>query len=131
EAAPAREAEFFIEALRARNFPLGAVVLNKVLPDWFDARDATRAAQRLCADGPGVAAAVAKADPGVGDEAQLARVLGEGGESFPNFEVVAGREAEQRAELAAHADVVATVPYADHDITDLGGLLELGAALWR
>jgi len=45
--------------------------------------------------------------------------------------VVATREAEQRAELAAGADVVATVPYADHDITDLAGLLELGASLWR
>jgi hypothetical protein len=27
--------------------------------------------------------------------------------------------------------VVATIPYADHDITDLAGLLELGAWLWR
>jgi hypothetical protein len=44
---------------------------------------------------------------------------------------VAAREAEQRAELAAYADVVATVPYADHDITDLAGLLELGESLWR
>jgi anion-transporting ArsA/GET3 family ATPase len=131
EAAPAREAEFFIEALRARNFPLGAVVLNKVLPDWFDARDATRSAQRLCADAPGMAAAVAKAEPDIGDEPQVARVLGEVGESFLNFQVVARREAEQRAELAAQADVVATVPYADHDITDLAGLLELGASLWR
>jgi anion-transporting ArsA/GET3 family ATPase len=131
EAAPAREAEFFIEALRARSFPLGAVVLNKVLPDWFDARDATRAAQRLCADAVGMAAAVAKAEPDIGDETQVARVLGEVGESFLNFEVVARREAEQRAELAAHADVVATIPYADHDITDLAGLLELGASLWR
>jgi hypothetical protein len=29
------------------------------------------------------------------------------------------------------SDVVATVPYADHDITDLPGLRELGEALWR
>jgi anion-transporting ArsA/GET3 family ATPase len=131
EAAPAREAEFFIEALRARGFPLGAVVLNKVLPDWFDARDATHAAQRLCADAASLAAALAKAEPDVGDEAQVARVLGEVGESFLNFQVVARREAEQQAELAAHADVVATIPYADHDITDVAGLLELGASLWR
>jgi anion-transporting ArsA/GET3 family ATPase len=131
EAAPAREAEFFIEALRSRGFPLGAVVLNKVLPDWFGARDATRAAQRLSADAAEVAAAVVKADAEVGDEPQVARVLGEVADSFLNFQVVATREAEQRAELAAHADVVATVPYADHDITDLAGLLELGASLWR
>jgi hypothetical protein len=61
----------------------------------------------------------------------VARVLAEVGESFLNFQVVAKREAEQRSELAAHADTVAIVPYADHDITDLRGLLELGESLWR
>ena len=35
EAAPAREAEFFIDALEGRGFHLGAVVLNKVLPDYL------------------------------------------------------------------------------------------------
>jgi len=127
EAAPVREAEFFIEALRDRRFPLGAVVLNKVLPSWFEDRKATTVARRLCADAKDLAAAV----PVEADGAAVARVLGEVGESFLNFRVVATREAEQRAELAAGADVVATVPYADHDITDLAGLLELGASLWR
>jgi anion-transporting ArsA/GET3 family ATPase len=131
EAAPAREAEFFIDALRDRGFPLGAVVLNKVLPTWFDDRDATAVAQRLCADAAALAKTVAAADGEVGDPAQLARVLAEVGESYLNFQVVATREADQRAELAAHADVLATIPYADHDITDLAGLLELGASLWR
>ena len=126
EAAPVREAEFFIEALRDRRFPLGAVVLNKVLPSWFEDRKATTVARRLCADPKDLAAAV----PVEADDAAVARVLGEVGESFLNFQVVATREAEQRAELAAGADVVATVPYADHDITDLAGLLELGASLF-
>jgi anion-transporting ArsA/GET3 family ATPase len=126
EAAPVREAEFFIEALRDRQFPLGAVVLNKVLPSWFEDRKATSVARRLCADPKELAAAV----PVEADAAAVARVLGEVGESFLNFQVVATREAEQRAELAAGADVVATVPYADHDITDLAGLLELGASLF-
>jgi anion-transporting ArsA/GET3 family ATPase len=127
EAAPVREAEFFIEALRDRRFPLGAVVLNKVLPAWFEDRRAAVVARRLCADPKDLAAAV----PVEADPAAVARVLGEVGESFLNFRVVATREAEQRAELAAGADVVATIPYADHDITDLAGLLELGASLWR
>ena len=126
EAAPVREAEFFIEALRDRHFSLGAVVLNKVLPSWFEDRKATSVARRLCADPKDLAAAV----PVEADAAAVARVLGEVGESFLNFQVVATREAEQRAELAAGADVVATVPYADHDITDLAGLLELGASLF-
>jgi len=131
EAAPVREAEFFIDALRDRKFPLGAVVLNKVLPDWFGDRGATWSAHRLCTDAEPLAAAVAKVDDDVGDPTQLARVLAEVGESFLNFQVVATREADQRAELAEEATVLAAVPYADHDITDLGGLLELGASLWR
>jgi len=131
EGAPAREAEFFIEALHDRDFPLGAVVLNKVLPEWFGDRGGTKVAKRLCGDAEALAEVVAAADGGVGDPAQVARVLTEVGESFLNFQVVATREAEQRAELAGEADVVATVPYADHDITDLAGLLELGQSLWR
>ena len=44
--------------------------------------------------------------------------------------MVAKREAEQRAELAARPDVVVTVPFFDTDIYDLAGLLRLGQALW-
>jgi hypothetical protein len=76
-------------------------------------------------------ALAAKLDSDIGDAGQVARVLREVGESFLNFQVVAKREAEQRAELAAAPEVVATVPYADHDITDVRGLLELGEALWH
>jgi anion-transporting ArsA/GET3 family ATPase len=131
EASPARESEFFIDALRERGFPLGAVVLNKVLPGWFVDRGSTGVAKRLCSRSDELAAQVVDEVPGVGEPAQLSRVLAEVGESFLNFQVVAKRESEQRSELSAHADVVAIVPYADHDITDLAGLLELGESLWR
>ena len=131
EASPAREAEFFVEALAARKFPLGAMVINKALPGWFLDRGSKDTAERLCRDARPVAEEVTKAVPAVGEPAQLARVLGEIGESFVNFQVVATREAEQRSELSGHAGVVATVPFADHDITDLAGLLELGESLWR
>src|SRR5690349_12289022 len=50
ESAPVREAEFFIEALDDRSLQLGAVVLNKVLPDWFLAKGTTAAAKALVAD---------------------------------------------------------------------------------
>ena len=72
--------------------------------------------------------AVAAAEP---DPAMVARVLREVGESFLNYQVVAKREAEQRAELARSPDVVATVPYFDTDIYDLAGLLRLGEQIWR
>jgi anion-transporting ArsA/GET3 family ATPase len=133
EPSPVRETEFFIDALAERKLSLGAVVLNKMLPDWFGDRTATAVAQRMCADPAGLAKAVTEAPggAGIGPADQAARVLAEVGESFLNFQVVATREAEQRAELAAESDVVATIPYADHDITDLTGLLELGSWLWR
>jgi anion-transporting ArsA/GET3 family ATPase len=133
EPAPVREAEFFVDALAERRFHLGAIVLNKVLPSWFMARGTTGVAKRLAGSADTVAAALAAAGglDGVGDAKQVARVLAEVGESFLNFQLVARREAEQRTELASRADVLAAVPYADHDIIDLAGLLELGDELWR
>jgi anion-transporting ArsA/GET3 family ATPase len=128
ESAPVREAEFFIEALDERKLHLGAVVLNKVLPEWFLDDAATGSAKVLCADAP----RLAKAVPVDGaSEEQLTRVLREVGESFLNFQVVAKREAEIRAELSAAPEAVASVPYFDHDITDLAGLLQLGEQIWR
>ena len=97
ESAPVREAEFFIDALDDRGFHLGAVVLNKVLPSWFLDKGATGAAKELCARlrrarrGP---PRLASASP-----SRSGRVLREVGESFLNFQVVAKREAEIRAEL--------------------------------
>ena len=49
-----------------------------------------------------------------------------------NFQVVATREAEQRPELAAHADVVAAAQVGDVVVVGRGTVfLELGASLWR
>jgi anion-transporting ArsA/GET3 family ATPase len=124
EVAPVHEAEFFVQALRDRKLHLGAVVMNKVLPSYLLDHDATASAQRMCDD----AEAVAKS---LGGDAATERVLHEIGASFLNFQVVAKREAEQRTELGATADVVATVPYFDTDIYDLNGLLRLGATIWR
>jgi anion-transporting ArsA/GET3 family ATPase len=127
ETSPVREAEFFVDALQDRRLHLGAVVFNKVLPEFFTDGGATTAANRLCREAEAFTPIVADGlDPD-----DVTRVLHEVGESFLNFQVVAKREAEQRAELAVSADVVASVPYADHDITDVAGLLELGRSLWR
>jgi anion-transporting ArsA/GET3 family ATPase len=129
ESAPVREAEFFIRELGRRDLHLGAVVLNKVLPQWLVDRPSTTAARTLEKRSEAIAAEVA-ADLGEERE-QVARVLHEVGSSFLNFQVVAQREAETRAELAATPEVVATVPYFDRDIVDVEGLLRLGDAIWR
>ncbi len=127
EAAPVREAEFFIEELEARQLHLGAVVLNKVLPAYLRRTATTGVARRLIAQADAAAEAVAD----VGDPKVVADVLRDVGESFLNYQVIANREQEQRAELARTPDVVATVPYFDSDIADLAGLLRLGDAIWR
>ncbi len=128
ESAPVAEAEYFIDALEERGLQLGAVVLNKVLPEWFLDRGTTASAKAVCVDADTLAGKL-PADLGPAD--QVARVLREIGESYLNFQVVAKREAETRAELSAAPEVVATIPYFDHDITDLAGLLQLGEKIWR
>ena len=122
EAAPVREAEFFIEALSAKKLHLGAVVLNKVLPAYLLDPGAAEVARRLSSSPDEIAAAIGRPT--------AAPVLREVGESFLNFEVVATREAEQRAELGAKPDVVVSVPYLDTDIHDVDGLLALGRSFW-
>ena len=128
EVAPVHEAEFFVQALRDRNLHLGAVLMNKVLPEYLLDKPATRSATRMCDDAETIAASL---PDDVGDRKDVERVLHEIGRSFLNFQVVAKREAEQRSELGSTADVVATVPYFDTDIYDLDGLIRLGSTIWR
>jgi anion-transporting ArsA/GET3 family ATPase len=129
ETAPAREAAFFVEELRRRGLPLGAVIVNKALPEWLLDEGPSAVAERFC-DAPGPLAAA------VGDQVDATRgrirgVLEAVGESFANYAVVATREAEQRAELAAGADVLVTVPVLDEPVSDLAGLVRLGRCCWR
>ncbi len=129
EAAPVAEAEYFIEVLSGKKFHLGALVLNRVLPDYLVDDRAASLAQKLVASAQTLAggdlAAQVAADP-----AQLERVLVEVGENFQNFSVVAHREAGQRQALGQLPDVVTSVPEFDADIYDLAGLLRLGEGIW-
>ncbi len=130
EAAPVREAEFFLQVLAAKKFHVGALVLNRVLPDYLLDDAAEARAARLCDDAAELAGLDDFAALLETDEAQLARVLAEIGENFRNFAVVARREAAVRHELEARCDVVATAPEFDADIHDLPGLLRLGERMW-
>ncbi len=125
EPSPAREARFFLDELRRRDLALGGVVVNKVLPDLLLDPRAADVARCLHERAAALAAALAE-----GSDPTTARVLAEVGDSFANFAVVARREAELRSDLAAGAGPVAAVPHLDHDVSDLGGLLEVGRALW-
>lgn len=131
EGAPLREAEFFCDELTARKFSLGALVLNKTLPDYFLDPHATEAAERLCSDADQLADAVsASAIPELVDPARDARLLHTIGESFKNFAVVARREAELKAELSKVPEAVVTIPSFEVDIHDVGGLARIGDYLF-
>ena len=125
EATPVREAEFFSAQLTARQLNLGAVVLNKVLPEYLRDVKTDKLAESIAAR------AVELADGLTDDPVVAARVLGEVAESFLNFSVVARREAEQQGELRGAPDVLVTVPFFDADIYDMAGLLRLGALVWE
>jgi anion-transporting ArsA/GET3 family ATPase len=127
EAAPLHEAERFCQTLIERDFHLGALILNKTLPDSL--RDpAGAAAATACIDDAGpladalVGVTDGTDDGALADRDRTARVLRTIGESYRNFSIVAMREAELRAELARVPDVVARVPTFSDDISDVEGL---------
>jgi anion-transporting ArsA/GET3 family ATPase len=129
ETAPALEAAYFVDELHRRRLNLGAVIVNKALPGWLldDGPAEAAAALRERAPELGSALAATVDAPAL----RVGRVLTEVGESFDNYTVVAKREAEQRAELAATAEVLVTVPVLDEPVNDLASLIRLGQCCWR
>jgi anion-transporting ArsA/GET3 family ATPase len=132
EAAPLREAEFFMEQLLARKYHLGALILNQTLPAYLRSPEGARVADLLVTDpDPAARALMDLAVPALEAPDRTARVLHTVGESFRNFSVVAKREAELRGELAEAPDVVVDVPRFEGDIHDLAGLVEVGRTLFE
>jgi anion-transporting ArsA/GET3 family ATPase len=131
EAAPLSEAERFCAALTARDFHLGALILNKTLPDYLLSADGTAAATVLVDEAGSIADECSTLDhPALAEPSRTARVLRTVGESYRNFAVVAMREAELRAELARVPEVVTRVPTFEVDIGDLEGLVAIGRYIY-
>ena len=123
EAAPLHEAERFCSELVAHDFHLGALVLNKTLPDSLLDPAGARAAQSCIDDAAPIADTLeTTGEPALADPSRTARVLRTIGQSFQNFSVVAMREAELRSELARVPDVVTRIPTLADDVSDVGGL---------
>jgi anion-transporting ArsA/GET3 family ATPase len=129
EPVPVREAEFLMTELARRRLPLGALVLNKVLPAWLREPAGAMAASTVAADPGAVARPVAAALGGL-DEARLTSVLAESAASFTRLALAADREAAEQARLAARPAVTVAVPHVPRDVTDLTGLVALGRSLW-
>jgi len=125
DSSPLSEAEQFAGELGRRHLHLGAMVLNRTLPDYL--RDpAALAVARSIGERADELAGRLPTDPAI-----TAPLLREIAESFINFSLVARREAEQRNELAHVPEVLATAPAFEHDIASLTGLLALGQTIWR
>ena len=130
EAAPSHEAAYLARELSRRELHLGAIIANRVLPSSFTAKPAAASARKLLklADegSPLVdeVAAATESEPRV-----VGTVLREIAGRFHDISVVATREAERRAELSALAPLLVAVPVLDHDVNDLGDLLEVGEHL--
>jgi len=131
EGAPLREAQFFCEALTERDFHLGALVLNKVLPDFLRSTDGRAAADAVLADPNAAALALAGLGiPELEDTEHTARVLRTVASSFRDYAIVASRELELRDELGRVPDVVATIPALEDDVHDIEGLERIGEHLF-
>jgi len=130
EGAPLREAQFFCEALTDRDFHLGALVLNKVLPEFLRSVEGRAAADAMLADPEAAAGALSGLGiPDLEDPERTARVLRTVATSFRDYAIVASREIELRDELGRVPEVVATVPALEDDVHDLRGLASIGERL--
>jgi anion-transporting ArsA/GET3 family ATPase len=132
ETAPAHEAAFLARELLSRDYHLGAIVANRVLPTALTRRravdSATRLGERVDDDDFVRAVATELSDSGRGAsvEPKVVRdVLAEVAARFHDVAIVAMREAERRAELAELAPQVLDAPSLDSDVFDLSGLLTL------
>ena len=128
EAAPAHEAGYLARELGRREFHLGAIIANRVLPSEFTAKAAANSAKRLQAASGGELADGVAAEIGFPVE-MVANTLDTAASRFHDIAIVATREAERLAELESLASLVLTAPTLDHDINDVADLLVLGEHL--
>ncbi|HEX6657336.1 MAG TPA: ArsA-related P-loop ATPase, partial [Ilumatobacter sp.] len=123
EAAPTHEATYLARALRARDMHLGAIIANRVLPAGITSKASATSARKLAALDSGTVQRVAvalDADPAVVDG-----VLREVATQFHDTAMVATRESERRAELAALAPLLVSIPLLAGDANDVADLLEI------
>lgn len=128
ETVPLREAEFFSAELAHRKLDVGAVILNKVLPEALSDLDALATAEVIEQRHAELAATLA--GPMKVDEAVLDRVLLTVTESYSDFAVVARREAAARERFASEGATLITIPNLEGEISDMTGLAQLGGYLF-
>ena len=128
ETVPLREAEFFSAELARRDLDVGAVILNKVLPESLSDPASMATAQAI--EDRHHELAEILAGPLKVDQAILDRVLLTATESYSDFAVVARREAAARERFAEEGATLITIPNLEGDICDMAGLGQLGGYLF-
>ena len=128
ETAPSYEARFLARSLVERRMALGAIVANRVLPAELAETAAADSAAALLdqATGP-LATQVAELLDA--PTKSVRSVLTQIASRFDDVALVAARESDRRAELAAMAPTMASVPWLEGDIHDLAGLGQLAGYL--
>lgn len=131
EPAAFSEAQYFCELLAQNSMPVGALVLNKVLPEYLLDLELGRKAGLL--SDPSLVKTIAPSIGVVSEkdrERMLSRVLKEVAKNFTDFQTVALREAEEEKSMSFRPGVVAKVPFVPTDLVDISGLSKLAAGLF-
>ena len=135
EATPLREAEFFAEQLTERKLHLGAIVLNKVLPDYLQGRAGTKVAEAMKDRAEDLAAALAPAWSVPATPRSATRPRSPGcSPRWPTATSTSRWSPSARWRSGRPWPWPPTswppCPFFDTDIYDLSGLLRLGEQIW-
>ncbi len=122
ETAAVREAEFFLSELESRGLAVGALVMNRVLPQALTDPQARALGVRVVSEGLGSAT-------GSGLSVREQRVLELASESYGRIAALAEAHHTTLERIAMRPPVACTVPVEVGDLTDLSGLRRIGAAL--
>ena len=125
EAAPAHEAAYLARELAVRDYQLGAIIANRVMPTALTSRAAATSAKRLGEAVTSTSIATDVANQLGCDPRTVGNVLTEVAARFHDVALVATREAERRAELAVLAPQVLDVEALQGDVHDLAGLFAI------
>jgi len=128
ETAPSYEARFLARSLLERRMALGAIIANRVLPPELAESAAADSAAALLDQASGQLAEQV-ADRLDAPVKQVRSVLNQIASRFDDVALVAARESDRSAELAAMAPTMVSVPWLDGDIHDLAGLAQLAGHL--
>jgi anion-transporting ArsA/GET3 family ATPase len=134
DAAPIREARELLIDLATRSLPVGAIIVNKVLPEALANPAAVNASRQLRGDADALAAQMSIKGASTAD---VASTLGALADTIDAFGSAARRGAAERSaliDLAAQSSsngaVLAEIALLDGDLTNLAGLARIGDALW-